>query len=106
MVKQVYYKILNILPICVDRIGKSVINSTDTISELEILAKNTCKITHKRAKMCKNFAKICKMFSNFCIFLLIFARLCVFLHAFFVLIFQAQKLCQCYFSRFFQLCWA
>ena len=23
---------------------------------------------------------------------------------FFVLIFQAKKLCQCYFSRFFQLC--
>ena len=42
-------------------------------------------------------------FCTFCIFLLFFARLCVFLHVFFVLIFQAQKLCQCYFSRFFQL---
>ena len=47
--------------------------------------------------------KILNIFAKFCIFLLIFARLCVFLHAFLVLIFQAQKLCRCYFSRFFQL---
>ena len=55
---------------------------------------------HKSAKICKKIQKFCK----FLHFLLIFARLCIFLHAFFVLIFQAQKLCLCYFSRFFQLC--
>ena len=49
------------------------------------------------------FATFLNIFAHFCIFLLIFARLCVFLHMFFVLIFQAKKLCQCYISRFFQL---
>ena len=43
-------------------------------------------------------------FAKFYIFSIIFARLCVFFNAFYVLIFQAKKLCLCYFSRFFQLC--
>ena len=42
--------------------------------------------------------------SNFCKILFIFERLYIFFNALFVLIFQTQKLCLCYFSRFFQLC--
>ena len=39
-----------------------------------------------------------QFFCTFWHFWLIFAHLCLFLHVFFVLIFQAKKLCQCYFS--------
>ena len=65
-----------------------------------------CTILRIFAQFCcvfEHFCKILHIFAKFCIFLLIFARLCIFLHAFFVLIFQAQKLCLCYFSRNFQL---
>ena len=51
----------------------------------------------------EHFCKFLQIFAKFYICLLIFALLCVFLQRFLVLIFQAQKLCQCYFSRFFQL---
>ena len=62
---------------------------------------------------CANFLDFTQFLAKFCVFLHIFlvfmrilhifVRLCVFLHAFFVPIFQAQKLCQCYLSRFLQL---
>ena len=59
--------------------------------------------TKKNAKLCVFLHNFVVFLPIYCIFLLIFARICVFLHMFFVLIFQAQKLCQCYFSHFFQL---
>ena len=62
---------------------------------LRIFAQFGCVFEH--------FCKSLHIFAKFCIILLRFACLFLFLHAFFVLIFQAQKLCQCYFSRFFQL---
>ena len=63
-----------------------------------------CKILRIFVQFCCILAHCCKNVAHFCIFLLIFACLYVFWHVFFVLIFQAHKLCQCYFSSFFQLC--
>ena len=65
-------------------------------TSLRIFAQVCCVFDH--------FCQILHIFAKFCKILLLFAHLCVFLHTFFVLIFQAKKLCLCYFSCIFQLC--
>ena len=77
-----------------------------TLVTLFVLIFSSCtKFLDFHTILLHNFIGFLSIFAKFCPFWLNFAFffLCLFLHAFFVVIFQTQKLYLCYFSRFFQL---